>query len=217
MEEGTAYVFTSRNQKLVKVVRHEHNECQRSLTDARQYIIFDLNAKFGYPLFLELAAGDKHFFNELQSMNVLNNDSTFDNLILAFTKVVIDSLNEKGLFNDIDETNDKVLDLFANLKVKDNKKANLNGGIRKLHASLLSKGIECNNLIEFFNKILALRSTSAAHRKSTHPDNKTKDLLQWFGIDKYTHKDVIDIIFNRLNEQLNWLIQLCESYNKGQE
>lgn len=28
MEEGTAYVFTSRNQKLVKVVRHEHNECQ---------------------------------------------------------------------------------------------------------------------------------------------------------------------------------------------
>jgi len=28
MEEGTAYVFTSRNQKLVKVIRHEHNECQ---------------------------------------------------------------------------------------------------------------------------------------------------------------------------------------------
>ena len=45
MEEGTAYVFTSRNQKLVKVVRHEHNECQRPLTDARQCIIFDLNAK----------------------------------------------------------------------------------------------------------------------------------------------------------------------------
>lgn len=174
-------------------------------------------AKFGYPLFLELAAGDKHFFNELKSMNVLNNDTTFDNLILAFTKVVIDSLNEKGLFNEIDETNDKVLDLFANLQVKDNKKANLNGGIRKLHASLLSKGIECNDLIELFNKIQALRSTSAAHRKSTHPDNKTKDLLQWFGIDKYTHKDVIDIIFNRLNEQLNWLIQLCESYNKVQE
>lgn len=80
-------------------------------------------------------------------MNVLNNDSTFDNLILAFTKVVIDSLNEKELFNDIDETNDKVLDLFANLKVKDNKKANLNGGIRKIHASLLSKGIKCDNLI----------------------------------------------------------------------
>ena len=174
-------------------------------------------AKFGYPLFLELAAGDKHFFNELQSMNVLNNDSTFDNLILAFTKVVIDSLNEKELFNDIDETNDKVLDLFANLQVKDNKKANLNGGIRKLHASLLSKGIECNDLIELFNKIQALRSTSAAHRKSTHPDNKATDLLQWFGIGKYTHKDVIDIIFNRLNEQLSWLIQLCESYNKGQE
>ena len=27
-EEGTAYVFTSRNHKLVKMIRHEHNECQ---------------------------------------------------------------------------------------------------------------------------------------------------------------------------------------------
>jgi hypothetical protein len=27
-EEGTAYVFTSRDQKLVKIIRHEHNECQ---------------------------------------------------------------------------------------------------------------------------------------------------------------------------------------------
>lgn len=166
--------------------------------------------KFGYPLFLKLAAGDEHFFNELQSMNVLNNDTTFDNLILAFTKVVIDSLNEKELVSDIDDTNDKVLELYASLKVKDNKKANLNGGIRKLHASLLSKGIECDNLIELFNKIQALRSTSAAHRKSTHPDNKTKELLQWFGIDKYTHKDVIDRIFNLLNEHLNLLIQMCK-------
>lgn len=27
-EDGTAYVFTSRDQKLVKIVRHEHDECQ---------------------------------------------------------------------------------------------------------------------------------------------------------------------------------------------
>lgn len=27
-EEGTAYVFTSKNQKLVKIIRHENNECQ---------------------------------------------------------------------------------------------------------------------------------------------------------------------------------------------
>ena len=150
-------------------------------------------------------------------MNVLYNDSTFDNLILAFTRVVIDSLNEKGLVNDIDERNDKVLDLFANLTDKDNMIANLNGGIRNLDASLVSKGIEGSNLIELFNKIQALRSTSAAHRKSAHSDNKTKDPLQWFGIDKYTHKVVIDIIFKRLNEQLNLLIQLCENYNKVQE
>ena len=28
MEEGTAYIFTSKDQKLVKIIRHEHNECQ---------------------------------------------------------------------------------------------------------------------------------------------------------------------------------------------
>ena len=27
-EEGTAYLFTSRNHKLVKMIRHVHNECQ---------------------------------------------------------------------------------------------------------------------------------------------------------------------------------------------
>lgn len=27
-EDGTAYVFTSKDQKLVKIIRHEHHECQ---------------------------------------------------------------------------------------------------------------------------------------------------------------------------------------------
>ena len=27
-EDGTAYVFTSKDQKLIKIIRHEHNECQ---------------------------------------------------------------------------------------------------------------------------------------------------------------------------------------------
>ena len=26
--DGTAYVFTSKDQKVVKIIRHEHNECQ---------------------------------------------------------------------------------------------------------------------------------------------------------------------------------------------
>ena len=168
------------------------------------------NVKHGYPLFLELAPGDQHFFDELHSMNDLNNDSTFDNLTLAFTKVVIDSLNEKLLVNEIDETNADVLALFARCNVKDNKKTNLSGGIRRFQAVLLSGGIECDEIIELFNKIQALRSTSAAHRKSTNPDKKTRELLQWFEVDKYPQKDVIDGIFNRLIVQLKWIVQLCE-------
>ncbi len=39
-EDGTAYVFTSKNQKVVKIIRHEHNECQM------YYQKFDKNMSF---------------------------------------------------------------------------------------------------------------------------------------------------------------------------
>lgn len=39
-EDGTAYVFTSKDQKIVKIIRHEHNECQM------YYQKFDRNMSF---------------------------------------------------------------------------------------------------------------------------------------------------------------------------
>ena len=39
-EDGTAYVFTSKDQKIVKIIRHEHNECQM------YYQKFDKNMSF---------------------------------------------------------------------------------------------------------------------------------------------------------------------------
>ena len=40
LEDGTAYVFTSKDQKIVKIIRHEHNECQM------YYQKFDKNMSF---------------------------------------------------------------------------------------------------------------------------------------------------------------------------
>ena len=39
-EDGTAYVFTSKDQKIVKIIRYEHNECQM------YYQKFDKNMSF---------------------------------------------------------------------------------------------------------------------------------------------------------------------------
>lgn len=208
--DGVRLSDTTTNRWLAGMPSDTKNACDHLFKWLYEKANKKWNEKHGYPLFLELAPGDQHFFDELHSMNELNNDSTFDNLTLAFTKVVIDSLNEKQLVNGIDETNADVQALFVRCNVKDNKKTSLSGGIRRLQALLLSEGIVCDDIIELFNKIQALRSTSAAHRKSKNPDKKTRELLQWFEIDKYPQKDVIDGLFNRLNEQLKWIIQLNE-------
>lgn len=39
-EDGIAYVFTSKTHKVVKIIRHEHNECQM------YYQKFDKNMRF---------------------------------------------------------------------------------------------------------------------------------------------------------------------------
>lgn len=208
--DGVGLSDTTWNRWFAGIPSNTKNACDLLFKSLYEEANIKWESKHRYPLFLALAPNDQHFFDELHSMNELNNDSTFDNLILAFTKVVIDSLNEKQLENEIDETNANVLALFAKCNVKDNKKTSLSGGIRRLQAVLLSEGIDCDDLINLLGKIQALRSTSAAHRKSTNPDKKTRELLQWFEIDKYPQKDVIDNIFDRLNIQLKYLAQLCE-------
>lgn len=164
--------------------------------------------KYGFPLFLPLAQGDQHFYDELCSMSVLNNDSTFDNLVLSFTKVTIDSLNEKELIKGVDETNTDVRDLCERCRVKDGKISNISGSIRKFEAFMYSKGINNIDFITLLNKVQALRSSTAAHRKTTNPDKKDKELAAWFGLDKYTHKDVIDDLFVKYIIQLKWIENL---------
>lgn len=157
--------------------------------------------KFGFELYLPLAPGDQHFYDELSSMNVLNNDSVFDELILAFTKVTIDSLNEKELVKGIDETNPDVQELCRRCQVEDNKISKISGGIRKLEGFMYSKGIYKEGFLTILNKVQALRSTTTAHRKTTNPDKKDKELATWFGLDRYPHKDVIDELFERYIHQ----------------
>lgn len=169
------------------------------------------NEKYGFPLYLPLAPGDEHFYYELHSMNELNNDSVFDGTVLAFTKVTIDSLNEKELLKNVDENNTDVIALCERCQVKDGKVSNLSGGIRKFEAFMYSKGIYNESLITLLNKVQALRSSTAAHRKTTDPKKKDIELNEWFGLDKYPHRDVVDDIFYQYINHFEWVIASCES------
>ena len=80
-----------------------------------------------------------------------NSRKEFDEQILSLTKLIIDSLNESKLAEGI-------------IIEKQSPK-----GIDKLEASIISKGIHLDSMIEFMRNLQSLRSTSVAHRKS---DNK---------------------------------------------
>lgn len=166
---------------------------------------------YGFPLFIPLAQGDQHYFDELCSMSELNNDATFDNIVLSFTKITIDSLNEKRLLDGIDEKNNDVIRLMKLwIKNKDITKSNITGGIRKLEAFMYSNSIYNEAFITLLNKLQALRSTTTAHRKTTSPKKADKELAEWFGIDKHPHKDVVDYIFLKFINSFSWLTALRE-------
>ncbi|MCQ2959996.1 MAG: hypothetical protein MJ198_07400 [Bacteroidales bacterium] len=159
--------------------------------------------KYGFELYLSLARGDEHFFNELHSMNELNNDSTFDSFVLAITKVTIDSLNEKELDKQIDYNNPNVKTQCTQNPT--NNKQTISGGIKKLTAFMETKNIENKDFIELLNKVQALRSSTVAHRKSTHPNKKDANLMKWFKLDIYPCQDVVNDIFQRFITQFKWI------------
>lgn len=164
---------------------------------------------YGFPLYLPLANGDQHYFDKLCSMSELNNDSTFDNLVLSFTKVTIDSLNENELIKGVDDSKAEVISLIERCS-KDKKmtKNNITGGIRKLEAFLYTKNIYNENFVVLLNKLQALRSKTTAHRKTTNPKKIDKELADWFGINKYPQKDVVDHIFDLFIRYYMWIVSL---------
>lgn len=106
--------------------------------------------KFGWNLFKPLHPEDEYLFKTLH-IPTTNNEKEFDEQVLAITKVLIDSLNDKSLA--------KGFEFPENTR-----------SITKLETFSESKGVEIPRVIEFFRNLQSLRSASVAHRKSD--DNK---------------------------------------------
>lgn len=111
----------------------------------------------GWNFFLPLHPDDKHF---LMGLRLLSKDSQseFDSQLLALTKVLVDSLNERQI--------SKGLTLDEKGK-----------GIKKLEKFFTERDmVGFEEHIEFLRELQDLRSKSAAHRKGTNYEKLITDL-----------------------------------------
>lgn len=158
--------------------------------------------QFGWPLFLPLIDEDEHRYKTLHCLTTENNHSDFDEQILSMTKLVVDSLNQKCLQSEIDDSNTEVESFLKERKVTSS--LELKAGIDKFQAFIFSKGMKCPDMVDFLRKVQSLRSNSVAHRKS----NKRKDLAklyEYFKLDELSEQQVLEDIFVKMIKTLNTL------------
>lgn len=110
----------------------------------------------GWDFFLPLHSDDEHFLISLH-LPTKDNQAEFDTQLLALTKILVDSLNEKEILKRI------------KTKRKDEK------GISKLERFFSEHGIGgFDRHIKFLRALQDLRSKSAAHRKGSNYDELVK-------------------------------------------
>lgn len=105
--------------------------------------------KHGWPFFQRLAPGDEHLLRSLREP--LNDDQgEFDSQVLALTKTIVDSLNEKQFASSV-----KAMPTDAK-------------GITKLELYLTQRGFSGGDpAIGFLRSLQSLRSTGVGHRKGS--------------------------------------------------
>jgi hypothetical protein len=139
--------------------------------------------KNGWPFFLPLEERDSHYLKKIR-VPLKESQSEFDELVLAITKVLIDSLNEK-----------KIQELLSS-KIPDEK------GIAKLQRVFSEKGITgFEDQIQFLRDLQNLKSATASHRKG---DEYNKIASKW-GVGKKRYREVYCYILDRATRFLEFL------------
>lgn len=164
----------------------EHRFFQRYAELARES-----ESRLGWPLFLSLAEGDRHF---LQSIRVPSNDEqkTFDELILSLTKVLVDSLNEKEI-----------------KKLLPGESKDVGNGISLLQSVLGNRlPTDHEEHITLMRDIQELRSSGTAHRKG----RKYERLKKMLGIDE---RPLREVFRDLLQQSLALLDFLLDSLHVG--
>ncbi|TKB83694.1 MAG: hypothetical protein E8D44_07705 [Nitrospira sp.] len=118
----------------------------------------DFRQAAGWDFFLPLHQDDEHFLTGLRLMGK-DNQAEFDAQLIALTKVLVDSINEKDIGKDLKTLaeNDK--------------------GITKLEKYFRERGmVGLEPHIKFLRGLQDLRSKSAAHRKGSNYEKLIEDL-----------------------------------------
>lgn len=146
-------------------------------------------AHHGWPLFRELAEGDKHCMAGLHQLTV-DDHAAFDRQVANLTKVLIDAINEAEV--------DKRLPH----KVKEER------GISKLQRFLESEGLpDLESRIGFLRDLQDVRSAGVAHLKGERYDKVAASL----GIGASGLPNAFDKLLARGTAFLHWLREWCEA------
>lgn len=144
------------------------------------------NAKQGWYFFKPLHPEDKHCFDSLH-IPLSDEQKEFDEQVLALTKILVDSLNEKELEKGFPKPR----------KSKETLK-----GIEKLGKYLISKNAsDPSEFIQFLRDLYSLRSSGVGHRKSQN----YKMAAARFNIPRIQLKVAFEIILDNAVNLLNYL------------
>ncbi len=143
--------------------------------------------KFGWQLFKPLTDSDSHY---LTSLHVPSPDNVkeFEEQVLALTKILIDSIN------------DREISKLAGVIPPDAKR------LEKFRAFVeFNTKMKFEEMIEFLRMLQRLRSTNVAHRKSSKEDKK---VIEYFGLDTKNYYDV----FSEILTKSIWIFNTLESH-----
>ncbi|WP_371188874.1 hypothetical protein [Thalassotalea maritima] len=142
------------------------------------------HAKYGWYIFKPLAKGDMHYLTALHVPSK-GNQKEFEEQVLALTKIIIDSINDKELTKSIAELS------------KEAKR------LEKLQAYLETHtGASFTELIEYLRMLQRLRSTNVAHRKGSRPD---KSVISYFKLDADNYYEAFSEILLKAIRVINTL------------
>lgn len=140
-----------------------------------------------------LDVDDSHYFQSIR-IPATDEQKTFDELTLALTKVLIDSLNEKCL----------------NKLIEKDKREEIKGSILRLQVALENCGCQdAEPHISFLRQLQSLRSSSVAHRKSKN----YRKVAAEFGIESQSLRQVFSEILSEALAFLDYLVLVVRNHS----
>lgn len=148
----------------------------------------------GWDFLLPLSKEDEHYFTSLRIPST-NEQKNFDELVLALTKILLDSLNEKEL----------------NKLIKSSNINDIKGSINRLKKVLEDNQIvEDKDSIDFLRNVQNLRSSSSAHRKGKN----YQKIAKVFGVDNKSLSSIFAEILKESIKVLDFYVDVVREINK---